>query len=294
MAFIFYFIVILVSAASVMFGIDLATSPLPSTPNVPIGRVAQAPPSAPAKPAAEHAKRAADNRALSPVYPAAPGVRKDKAAQTTGAAPKEPQQAANDTAGAKANDTWLPPPTQNAASAQPIAPQKQQATEAAPPGDVDAAKMAKNTAEKTADNANRQDDGEAQAAAAASSPHCDISACDAAYRSFRASDCTYQPYDGPRQLCTKSGGTATASLSPPPRHEPQRQAVRYRYSHYQGALPGAGADNARERHEHDTIRRIVQQMTGGEGRDIAVQDSHGQIIIVHPGGARAYGSYDDY
>jgi hypothetical protein len=30
---------------------------------------------------------------------------------------------------------------------------------------------------------------------------CDVDACARAYRSFRASDCTYQPYFGPRQLC---------------------------------------------------------------------------------------------
>lgn len=32
---------------------------------------------------------------------------------------------------------------------------------------------------------------------------CDIAACSRAYRSFRAEDCTFQPYDGPRQLCTR-------------------------------------------------------------------------------------------
>jgi hypothetical protein len=32
---------------------------------------------------------------------------------------------------------------------------------------------------------------------------CDVAACAAAYRSFTASDCTYQPLDGPRKLCTK-------------------------------------------------------------------------------------------
>lgn len=32
---------------------------------------------------------------------------------------------------------------------------------------------------------------------------CDIGACSSAYRSFRASDCTYQPYYGPRRLCTR-------------------------------------------------------------------------------------------
>jgi len=34
--------------------------------------------------------------------------------------------------------------------------------------------------------------------------HCNIAACSAAYRSFRASDCTYQPFDGERRVCTKT------------------------------------------------------------------------------------------
>ena len=34
-------------------------------------------------------------------------------------------------------------------------------------------------------------------------PVCNIEACDRAYRSFRASDCTFQPYSGPRKLCEK-------------------------------------------------------------------------------------------
>jgi hypothetical protein len=34
-------------------------------------------------------------------------------------------------------------------------------------------------------------------------PGCDVSLCERYYRSFRASDCTYQPYDGPRQYCTR-------------------------------------------------------------------------------------------
>ena len=32
---------------------------------------------------------------------------------------------------------------------------------------------------------------------------CDQAACTEAYRSFRASDCTYQPNEGPRRLCTR-------------------------------------------------------------------------------------------
>lgn len=44
-----------------------------------------------------------------------------------------------------------------------------------------------------------------QTPAAAPEPEvrCNVDACTAAYRSFRASDCTYQPNDGPRRLCTK-------------------------------------------------------------------------------------------
>ena len=32
---------------------------------------------------------------------------------------------------------------------------------------------------------------------------CAVSLCERSYRSFRASDCTYQPYGGPRQYCTR-------------------------------------------------------------------------------------------
>lgn len=34
-------------------------------------------------------------------------------------------------------------------------------------------------------------------------PRCNVRACEEAYRSFRASDCTYQPSQGERRLCTK-------------------------------------------------------------------------------------------
>ena len=33
---------------------------------------------------------------------------------------------------------------------------------------------------------------------------CDVSACSRMYRSFRESDCTYQPFEGPRRLCTQA------------------------------------------------------------------------------------------
>lgn len=43
----------------------------------------------------------------------------------------------------------------------------------------------------------------ANVAAQETAPACDPSACGQAYVSFRATDCTYQPYEGPRQLCTR-------------------------------------------------------------------------------------------
>jgi 1A family penicillin-binding protein len=49
--------------------------------------------------------------------------------------------------------------------------------------------------------------GSARAAvSSAPEPHagqCNYRSCESAYRSFRASDCTYQPYGGPRRLCEK-------------------------------------------------------------------------------------------
>jgi BA14K-like protein len=42
----------------------------------------------------------------------------------------------------------------------------------------------------------------AQAVSEPRSDKCDMTACTEAYRSFRASDCTYQPDEGERRLCT--------------------------------------------------------------------------------------------
>jgi BA14K-like protein len=58
--------------------------------------------------------------------------------------------------------------------------------------------------------------GEAQKTAA---PQCDVAACTAAYRTFRASDCTYAPSYGVRKLCTKGvpdAAEAQAVATPPP------------------------------------------------------------------------------
>ncbi len=42
-------------------------------------------------------------------------------------------------------------------------------------------------------------------------PQCDVDACSAAYRTFRASDCTYIPSAGVRRLCTKGAAADAAA-----------------------------------------------------------------------------------
>lgn len=86
---------------------------------------------------------------------------------------------------------------------------------------------------RASDNSTRQSGGDARAAVASTerpvtpatvpqpSNRCDVRACASAYRSFRESDCTYQPYGGPRQLCDKAAvdrglfRTREARFSPP-------------------------------------------------------------------------------
>ncbi len=76
MAFLFYFIVLLISAGGVMFGLDLITSPLPNMPeSVHIGRPTPLPPQrAKREPGGKtREKTRVVDRALSPIYPASPG-----------------------------------------------------------------------------------------------------------------------------------------------------------------------------------------------------------------------------
>lgn len=60
------------------------------------------------------------------------------------------------------------------------------------------------------------------AAAPAAPPvriRCDADACAAAYRSFRESDCTYNPSFGPRRLCTKGDRQKFITIAPKPADE---------------------------------------------------------------------------
>jgi 1A family penicillin-binding protein len=65
--------------------------------------------------------------------------------------------------------------------------------------------------------------GQAPTEQAAEALHCDYQACARTYQSFRASDCTYQPYSGAlRRLCDKNTSERAAAtlLAPNPRSQP--------------------------------------------------------------------------
>ena len=59
---------------------------------------------------------------------------------------------------------------------------------------------------------------------AAPAPRCDVQACTSAYVSFRVSDCTWQPYDGPRRFCDKGTPPPAASVMPDAATQAQAQA----------------------------------------------------------------------
>jgi hypothetical protein len=92
--------------------------------------------------------------------------------------------------------------------AQPV---KQQAAAAPPPAPAIAAPAA-TVAQDTQAAAIVVPETVPQAAA---TPKCDIAACTRAYHSFTPSDCTYQPSDGPRRLCTKGTPPSAAEAAPP-------------------------------------------------------------------------------
>jgi hypothetical protein len=340
MSFLIYFFVLLVSAASVLFGLDLMSAPLPNTPNVPIGRSVQvvSPP-----PARQREARVADERALTPVYPTEPGKAKVQA-ETSGAASQEQ---------AKEQATLTPPPApaatpapaapvaapapaasiaqapqapqpqpapaikeaksepvatvQPATAAQPTAPAAQPKAEpvaTAQPASSPQATPAQPTAqpavteakaEPAATEAKVEPAVTAQQAALHASSSCNVQACGAAYHSFRAADCSYQPAaGGSRRACTMTRGATTAS-APASR---SRQTAREDDDQITGKnelrdverivkrqplqlTPSTRASTSNG--EMTEVERVVRHMTRGENADVAVQDGDGNIIVVRKG-----------
>ena len=251
MAFLIYFFVLLVSAASVLFGLDLMSSPLPRTPNVPIGRSVQVSPQPVPR---QREAKAADEPAPTPARPTElvrPQAQTAAPRQETSLPPAPPQPAP-------------PPPEPAATTAQAPQPAPQQQAAAAPPP---APQQAANS--------------------------CNVQACAAAYQSFRASDCSYQPIDGPRRACAIPGRVAATALparaAPRPAHpsarnaglrEGERMVTRPPLELRPGRQSVSRDDQRLAGDDMSEVERIVRHMTRDEAGDIPVQDADGRIFIV--------------
>ncbi|MBX9841067.1 MAG: BA14K family protein [Xanthobacteraceae bacterium] len=91
-----------------------------------------------------------------------------------------------------AGETRQPMTLQSAPAAVPSAPENRMPHEVAPP---------RSTAETAAPAA--AEPPRTTGARDTPAPKCNQQACADAYRSFDATDCTYQPANGPRRLCSR-------------------------------------------------------------------------------------------
>ena len=162
MPFIFYLSLLLFTATAALVGLDLVTAPLPPTQQAAVGGTVIPPGQAQARD--KLARRMADQRDAT--------IEGDPQRVLTPIYPANPggvpviEEAHSTIAN---QDTTAPHETSGAADDQP-SPSAQSAQSAQP-----VAQQAANI--------------------------CNVDACATHYRSFRASDCTYQPYEGPRRFC---------------------------------------------------------------------------------------------
>lgn len=189
MSFFVYFVVLLVAAASTLFGLDLLTSPLPEKPPVAATQTANRTGQQSAKAEQKGARADATgggDRTVTPVYPAAPGGNKDV--------------------------RLVYPPTNETTRSAAEKPPKQTAQGSVTQQSMVETKSTDETAQPAKNHdgqlsRNEQTTSAVQPDAQLRGGRCNIAACSAAYSSFRASDCTYQPYGGPRRACEKTGAT---------------------------------------------------------------------------------------
>lgn len=196
-----------------------------------------------------------DDRALTPIYPARPPGPDASPATQPSQAPQPPAQ-----------------PQQQAAQPQPQQPVTQAQADAPPAPAKSAAGPAPTP--KAATPVSLQ-----------SRNACDVQACASAYRSFRESDCTYQPYSGPRQLC----------VSPPSAREASKQASRSREPERTGrngdlregrsdvredARDAADAERATDGRALDDSRAVVLRYH----RDYTADGEDDRVVVPADGG----------
>lgn len=119
---------------------------------------------------------------------------------------------------------------------------------------------ASSTEEKSASAAN------AANTAPATPNSCHVQACAATYHSFRASDCSYQPFDGPRKFCDAGANApAQALASPAPAHVQATPERRERSAQ--------GRKSQEEKDLQDAIRTVRSLPDAERGDDAPVEAS---------------------
>ena len=104
---------------------------------------------------------------------------------------------------------------------------------------------------------------------------CDVAACAGAYTSFRESDCTFQPFEGPRRLCAAPPALQQRSAERGPRREASRLDRDARYSD-----PGA------DWRAPPRLRDSELEADDGDGPDGPPRPPRGLIMIE-----RGYGRW---
>jgi hypothetical protein len=102
---------------------------------------------------------------------------------------------------------------------------------------------------------------------------CNVQACEAAYRSFRESDCSYQPFDGPRKFCDATQAAAQAAASPSP--------VRA------GPPPAVDARSAQRRDDQD-LQDAIRTVRDLPPPSLRYEDDP-RIVVVEPPDGAEYG-----
>ena len=110
---------------------------------------------------------------------------------------------------------------QSPATANASAPPQNSPTETNPPTETMGVSTRENETRQTTAAVNPPEGRSSQqSVATGTSPNrCDVQACANAYRSFRASDCSYQPFEGSRRFCLKPPVQQTAR----DQREPERR-----------------------------------------------------------------------
>ena len=255
MQFLAYIVIVLVSFSTVLLELHWLTSPSPQPKSAIQAAAAPVP----------RAKIDGPNVELSPVYPKPEALR--SVGSVTGSPPENAQASVDSSA--KAEPGQKPEPAQTATVATKF--EAKSETSGAAVASDSSATFKSNVVQSPAPPEKTANAASTAQPVAAKNNSCDVQGCARAYSSFNAADCTYQPFQGPRQLCVK----------PPPAQAQQKSAA---------AAREPNADVEREQSKKAELQRAVQFLRGRRAADEADYDEpmdyRGRDVMVRRPGWR--------